>query len=80
MALLLSMTKASLFIEGGLVDTTCPPSCVVAGYNNAATEDKTLVLFPYRPHGPQHVDARHKDEYKANVAKKISQFYKKHLK
>ena len=79
-ALLLSMTKASLFIEGGLVDTTCPPSCVVAGYNNAASEDKTLVLFPYRPHGTQHVDARHKDEYKEDVQSKISAFYKKHLK
>lgn len=79
-ALLLGMTKASLFIEGGLVDVTCPPSCVIAGYNNAASEDKTLVLFPYRPHGTKGVDARHLDEYKEGVESKISAFYKKHLK
>ena len=79
-ALLLGISKASLFIEGGLVDRTCPPSCVVAGYNNAASSDKTLILFPYRPHVTNKIDARYKDQYKEKVQTQISAFYKKHLK
>ena len=49
-ACLLTLTKAKIFFEAGLVDYTCPPGCVAAGYNNAGSEDKTIVFFPYRPH------------------------------
>ncbi len=49
-ACLLSLTKAKLYIEAGLVDYTCPPGCLSAGYNNAGSKDKTIVFFPYRPH------------------------------
>lgn len=49
-ACLLTLTKAKIFFEAGLVDYTCPPGCVAAGYNNTGSEDKTIVFFPYRPH------------------------------
>ena len=49
-ACLLTLTKAKIFFEAGLVDYTCPPGCVAAGYNSAGSEDKTIVFFPYRPH------------------------------
>ena len=47
----LRMTDAKLFMEAGLVDFTCPPACVFAGYNVAKSQDKTIVCFPYKPHG-----------------------------
>lgn len=49
-ASLLTLTKAKLYFEAGLVDYTCPPACVATGYYNAASDDKTIVYFPYRPH------------------------------
>ena len=67
-ALLLSMSKAKMFIEAGLVDYTCPPSCVAAGFNNAKSKDKTIVFFPYRPHHedrmPKEIRQRWKEEIK----------------
>ena len=68
-ALLLSMSKAKMFVEAGLVDYTCPPSCVAAGFNNAASTDKTIVFFPYRPHHedrmPKDMRKRWREEVKA---------------
>lgn len=49
-ALLVKFTKASLFYEAGLVDTTCDPACVFASFNNAGSTDKQIVSYPYRPH------------------------------
>ena len=79
-ALLLGLTNADLMIEAGLVDTTCPPSCVAAAYNNAASANKTIIFSPYRPHHMKKVDARHQEEYKKNVGSKVRAFIKKHLK
>lgn len=68
-ALLLSMSKAKLFVEAGMVDYTCPPGCVAAGFSNAGSEDKTIVFFPYRPHHehkmPASVRQRWMEEVKA---------------
>lgn len=67
-ALLLSLTKAKMFVEAGLVDYTCPPSCVAAGFNNAGSKDKTIVFFPYRPHHenkmPKEIRQRWREEVK----------------
>ena len=43
-------TRAALRFEAGLVDKTCPPECVFAGYNVCRSKDKAIVTFPYRPH------------------------------
>ena len=48
-ALLLKGCKASLFIEAGLIDVTCPPAGVFSGYNNAKGKKK-IYTYPYRPH------------------------------
>ena len=48
-ALLLKGCKASLFIEAGLIDVTCPPAGVFSGYNNAKGK-KVMYTCPYRPH------------------------------
>ena len=68
-ALLLSMSKAKMFIEAGLVDYLCPPSCVAAGFNNAKSKDKTIIFFPYRPHHenrmPKDIRQRWKNEVKS---------------
>ncbi len=47
----LRLTKASLWLEAGLVDFTCPPACVIGGYNASTCSRKELHTFPYRTHG-----------------------------
>ena len=63
------MSKAKMLVEAGLVDYTCPPSCVAAGFNNAASTDKTIIFFPYRPHHenrmPKDIRKRWNEEVKA---------------
>lgn len=48
-ACLASRSKASTFVEVGLIDKTCPPSSVFAAYNRLSGE-KTIVTVPYRGH------------------------------
>lgn len=48
-ALLMKGCKAKMFVEIGLIDTTCPPSAVLAGVNNTAG-DVIVSTFPRRPH------------------------------
>ena len=43
-------TTAKLIVEAGLVDMTCPPGCVLAGYNVSPSTDKILYTYPYRNH------------------------------
>ena len=57
-AVMIQHTKAKLWIEAGLIDTTCPSECVIAAFNSAPSEDKTLYTFPYRPHSPYKIDNR----------------------
>lgn len=40
-----------LWMEGGLIDTTCPPECVFSAYNVAAAKEKSITTYPYRQHG-----------------------------
>ena len=57
-AIMIQHTKAKLWIEAGLIDTVCPPECVIAAFNVAVSPDKTLYTFPYRPHSDSKIDAR----------------------
>ena len=66
-ACLLTLTKAALFFEAGLVDYTCPPACVAAGYNNAPVTDKTIVFFPYRPHTTGPMDQRFSQRWRNEI-------------
>lgn len=79
-ALLLAHSGADLLIEAGLVDLTCPASCVAAGFNNAKSENKSILFFPYRPHGARNVDSRHMNQYETLVNERITEFIDKHLK
>lgn len=47
--LLLKHSKAEIYCEIGLIDTTCPPSAVWAGLNNAPGP-KTIRCVPFRSH------------------------------
>ena len=66
-ACLLTLAKAKLFFEAGLVDYTCPPGCVAAGYNNAPSDDKTIVFFPYRPHTTGPMEKRFIQRWKNEI-------------
>ena len=46
---LIRHTKAEIFCEIGLIDTTCPPSAVFSSLNNAQGK-KTINCVPYRTH------------------------------
>lgn len=80
-ACLLTLTNARLFFEAGLVDYTCPPACVAAGYNNAPVEDKTIVFFPYRPHTlGATMDKRFLPRWKEEIQKPREQWLNDYLK
>lgn len=57
-AVMIRHTKAKLWIEAGLIDNICPPECVISTFNVAASQDKTLYTFPYRPHAVRKTDSR----------------------
>ena len=78
-ALLLSMSKAKMFIEAGLVDYICPPSCVAAGFNNAKSKDKTIVFFPYRPHHENRMPEDIRQRWREEVKVPREQFRKNYL-
>jgi len=42
--------KGKLYVEAGLIDLTCPAPNVISAYNVAASPDKNLYTYPYRPH------------------------------
>ena len=48
-ALLIRHSKAEIYCEMGLIDTTCPPSAVWASLNNAKGK-KTVNCVPFRTH------------------------------
>ena len=79
-ACLLTLTKAKLFFEAGLVDYTCPPACVAAGYNNAPVADKTIVFFPYRPHSTGPMDKRFSQRWRDEIMTPREQWLNDYLK
>lgn len=48
-ALLMKYSKAEIFCEMGMIDTTCPPAAVWSSLNNASGK-KTVNCVPYRTH------------------------------
>lgn len=42
--------SAPLYISTGLMDVTCPPSTVYAAFNNYATSDKRIQVWPFNGH------------------------------
>lgn len=49
-ALFLKHYKGELFVEAGLIDVTCPPCAVAAGFNNSAASRKEIHFWPGRGH------------------------------
>lgn len=76
-ALLVKFTKASLFYQAGLVDVTCDPACVFASFNNAGSGDKTIMCYPYRPHGS--VAKRYSRDYNEKIQKAKVEFINRSL-
>lgn len=66
-ACLITLTKADLFFEAGLVDYTCPPGCVAAAHNAAGSKNKTIKFFPYRPHSTTKIDKRFAERWKKQI-------------
>ena len=62
-AVMIQHTKAKLWIEAGLIDSVCPPECVISAFNVAVSQDKDLYTFPYRPHSDSKIDGRFRDEW-----------------
>ena len=60
--------KGILFVEAGMIDTTCPPECVYAAYNVAASADKTIYTTPYRDHGEKSLWEKNLDTWRASVS------------
>ena len=66
-ACLLTMSEAALFFEAGLIDYTCPPACVAAGYNSAKSSNKTIFFFTHRPHTTKAMDQRFYQRWREDV-------------
>jgi len=77
---LLTLTQAKLYFEAGLIDYTAPPGCVATGYYNAASEDKTIVYSPYRPHNAAHADNRFIEKWRQEVKAPREKWINEYLK
>lgn len=66
-AVMIRHTKAKLWIEAGLIDTVCPPECVIAAFNVAVSDDKKLDTFPYRPHSDSRIDSRFRSRWEDTI-------------
>ena len=50
-SLLINRFAGKLYLEAGFIDTTCPPTCIYATFNNAASaKEKTIMPYVYRRH------------------------------
>ncbi len=58
-----------LVVEAGLTDTTCPPECVFAAFNVAASTDKTIYTNPYRSHGTKELWENNLAEWEETIGK-----------
>ena len=67
-----------LYVEAGLVDMTCNPACITAGYNNCQTSSRTIDYFPYRPHNG--IAECYKKEWETQVLANRVKFIKDYLK
>lgn len=76
-ALLLKGCKAKLYFEAGLIDVSCPPACVFAGYN-AASGDKQIHTYPYRAH--RQLTGTYLEDWEAKVNSNMNLFIDDYLK
>lgn len=77
-ALLMKGCTAKMFVEIGLIDTTCPPAAVYAGVNNCKG-DVIVSTFPRRPHH-EPSDPKIKQVWRENVYKQRMNFIDGYLK
>lgn len=75
--LLLGHSKAQIYCEIGLIDTTCPPSAVWSGLNNAKGP-KTVRCVPFRSHSWPSGEIR--SYWEENYLHPRENFYKDYLK
>ena len=76
----LRLTKAKLIIEAGLSDFTCPPLCVIGGFNEAGSTDKTLLTYPSRTHSKFTMFTKEQlAEWKRNVERVRIDFIRDYL-
>lgn len=67
-----------LYVETGLIDPTCPSANVISAYNVAASPDKTLYTYPYRPHNEP--GGKYRQVWNDNIAVAREAFIKDYLK
>lgn len=57
-----------VWVEAGLVDSTCPPECVISAFNVIpASVDKKLYTFPYRQHSTSRFDKEERKLWKSEI-------------
>ena len=65
-SLLIRRFTGKLYLEAGFIDTTCPPTCIYAVYNNAlSTSERIIMPYVYRRHS--RVDERYNAHWTATV-------------
>lgn len=69
--------KGLLYMEAGLIDATCPPAGIVAGYNNSGAIQKEIHFFPYRGH--TNWTCYSKDEWDRTVLRERIRFIEDYL-
>lgn len=76
-ALHLKYFKGLLYMEACLIDATCPPAGIVAGYNNSGAIQKEIHFFPYRGH--TNWTCNSKDEWDRIVLRERIRFIEDYL-
>ena len=71
--------KGKLYIEAGLVDKTCPPCGVAAGYNTSGASYKEIHFWPHRGHTYWGSDSDWQ-EWKEKILNAREQFISDYLK
>ena len=72
--------KGILIMEGGLIDTTCPPECVFSAFNVAASSDKSIATYPYRHHGEKQLWKKNLEDWAATINEPRKERLKDYLK
>ena len=73
-------TTAKVVCEAGLVDMTCPPGCVFAGFNVCPSSDKTIYSYPYRNHTAADMPDERVYDWKVAINNKKNKFMQNYLK
>jgi len=71
--------KGRLWMVAGMVDSVCPPECVISAFNVSGSTNKKLFAFPYRPHGSTTIHDYLKEEQKNKISDVIEMEIKEYL-